>query len=986
MIRMTLGRKIVLVSLGLVVVSVLVQGSVSLWRLKGLSQHTTQLSAAALDGQAREILSNGAQMGRETAGGLIREVQTDTLRLASSANLAGYISAMAGTNEVWNRLGEQRSFQMLECVKSLCQNHAQSLRRRLQLNLAAAERLLDWRGTLQASATAHEWKAVNQFSKDAQAVSLPLLQVGQVVLQPNDSTDVSTPIIDDVVSLQGGTCTIFQRMNDAGDMLRVATNVKQADGRRAVGTYIPVAQPDGKANPVLAEVLAGRTYSGRAFVVDCWYTAVYKPLRGEDGRILGMLYVGLKEQDDQDLQTALLSTRIGQSGYTFVMDSQGNLILHPKAGLVGKNVIKDLGLKDLQVVLDSQQSDKPQTVTYVFEGRRKFVAYARFKEWDWNLCVSGYWDELSREAADICCQSLVQEMLKVHETSYVDVGGIRKPLYNQIRFLDEKGQETVKIQYGKVDTKLVSKADMAWFQEGIKTPDGLVHTAPVEIASNTGEPEIRMVSPVYQAGACKGVVAFSMDWKVVHDVLSRNSFGKTGYVYILNDQGVLVTHPKYSLKDAMTLADPKYGELAGIVRDHMLKGEEGTGRYTFEGIDQYVAYVPLKVGKQTYSVVASVPTEEVLGAVRDMQTQTQAELRLATWTIVAVLAGLSLLGGLMGLGLGRRIAGPLKVIIDGLQRSAGEVTSASGQVAGASQQMASGASQQASSLEEVSSSLEEMAAMTRQNADSAGQANQVAAGAHSAAEQGSQAMTRMAEAIGRIKTSSDQTAKIVKTIDEIAFQTNLLALNAAVEAARAGEAGKGFAVVAEEVRNLAQRSAEAARTTSDLIEESQKNADNGVAVSTEVGNILGQIVTGVQKVNRLISEVSSASKEQSQGIEQINTAIAQMDKVTQSNAANAEESASASEELSAQARELNDMVNALAAIVGGAAAKASASAGVPAAQCGTDFAAKQAHRRTEHGAMAPLDRDLHRAWSERPSKRPDAQAAIPLEDGDLKKF
>lgn len=237
-----------------------------------------------------------------------------------------------------------------------------------------------------------------------------------------------------------------------------------------------------------------------------------------------------------------------------------------------------------------------------------------------------------------------------------------------------------------------------------------------------------------------------------------------------------------------------------------------------------------------------------------------------------------------------------------------QVSSGSQQISAGSQSLAQGANEQASSLEEVSSSLEEMSSMTKQNAENANQANNLAAEANTNAAQGGEAMRRMSTSINKIKDSSDQTAKIVKTIDEIAMQTNLLALNAAVEAARAGEAGRGFAVVAEEVRNLAQRSAEAAKNTANMIEESVKNAEEGVTISIEVSKSFESISGSVKKVNDLIAEIAAASQEQSQGIDQVNTAVAQMDKVTQQNAANSEESASAAEEMSSQAEELQSMI------------------------------------------------------------------------------
>ncbi len=288
--------------------------------------------------------------------------------------------------------------------------------------------------------------------------------------------------------------------------------------------------------------------------------------------------------------------------------------------------------------------------------------------------------------------------------------------------------------------------------------------------------------------------------------------------------------------------------------------------------------------------------------------------------VVCLVVGIAIviLSVVLGVSLTLVITKPINKVIEGLTSGSEQVTSASGQVSSSSQQLAQGASEQASSLEETSSALEEMASMTRQNADNASKADGLMKEAKRTVENGVGNMKRMTVSIDKIKTSASETAKIIKTIDEIAFQTNLLALNAAVEAARAGEAGKGFAVVAEEVRNLARRSAEAAKTTADLIEGSQKNADEGVSVTNDVAKALSEIQESSGKVAVLVSEIAAASKEQAQGIEQVNTAVAEMDKVVQQNAANAEESSSASEELSSQAQEMNGIVGELTSIVNGA--------------------------------------------------------------------
>jgi methyl-accepting chemotaxis protein len=211
-----------------------------------------------------------------------------------------------------------------------------------------------------------------------------------------------------------------------------------------------------------------------------------------------------------------------------------------------------------------------------------------------------------------------------------------------------------------------------------------------------------------------------------------------------------------------------------------------------------------------------------------------------------------------------------------------------------------------------------MASMTKRNAENARNANELAKQAREAADKGVNDMRTMSAAMEAIKVSSNDISKIIKTIDEIAFQTNILALNAAVEAARAGEAGMGFAVVADEVRSLAQRSAAAAKETADKIEGAIAKTGQGVEINSKVATALNDIMTKVRQVDELVTEVTSASREQTEGITQINTAVGQMDKVTQSNASNAEESAAAAEELNAQAGVMKESVNELLQLVGNA--------------------------------------------------------------------
>lgn len=614
-------------------------------------------------------------------------------------------------NETSEKCAYQGMDHVANNIQAMCKVQNMMVQETVNISLEVARKVMKDEGAISFKKETVSWNAVNQYTKQKKTVQLPKMIVGDRWLEQNFKINKESPLVDEVQRIAGGTCTIFQRMNESGDMLRVCTNVKKLDHTRAIGTYIPKTNPDGSANPVISTVLKGKTYHGRAFVVDQWYTTAYEPIFDASKKVVGILYVGVHQESLPELREAIMNVVIGKTGYVFVLDSKGNYVISKDGKRNGENI---MATKDAN--------------------GREFIR-------------------------SICEESIKLGPNELHEERY----------YWKNSPTEKPREKIVRLKYFK-----------------------------------------------------------NWDW-----IIGVSSYSS------------------------------EFHEAKTLITEEM---------------------------KRNGIIILSTAVISLL---------------LATFIWIVFSSQIS-----------KHLLSSIKRLTSGSQ----QVSAASTQVAAASQSLADGASQQAANLEESSSSLEEMSAMTKQNANNAEQANTLASEARKAADTGTKSMVEMNDAILTIQASSDETAKIIKVIDEIAFQTNLLALNAAVEAARAGEAGKGFAVVAEEVRNLAMRSAEAAKNTAELISDSVTNAQHGVAIASSVSDALDLIVQGVNKTSELVHEISVASKEQAQGIGEVNTAINHIDTITQSNAANAEESASASKEMHAQANEMSRVADELQSLVSGSAA------------------------------------------------------------------
>lgn len=418
----------------------------------------------------------------------------------------------------------------------------------------------------------------------------------------------------------------------------------------------------------------------------------------------------------------------------------------------------------------------------------------------------------------------------------------------------------------------------------------------------SGNPIVPIGAPIFgEGGKFAGSIGVILKIDFLAEKIAGTRIGKTGYAFMVDSEGRFIAHPKKELILEQDVKDLKGME---VIAGSMLAHKAGVESYVYDGVPKIAGFAP--VGLTGWSVAVTQPTVEFLAPAH--------HIRNGILLVGSIFLGLTLV---LVFFFARSISTPITRVVEGLNEGADQVAAASGQVSASSQSLAEGASEQAASLEETSSSLEEMASMTRQNASHANQANTLMKEITEVVGESNIAMGKLITSMKDISGTSEQISRIVKTIDEIAFQTNLLALNAAVEAARAGEAGAGFAVVAGEVRNLALRAAEAAKSTANLIEGTIEKIKEGTEQVDKAGNAFQLVAARTGKMGELVGEVAAASSEQAQGIDQVNRAVAEMDKVVQQNASHAEESAAASEELSAQAEQMRNYVTELVAVVGG---------------------------------------------------------------------
>ncbi len=708
----------------------------------------------------------------------------------------------------------------------------EAVQNQLKGNLQVARYVLDRAGSVEQGKELVTWSAVNQLTQDTQKIELPRFEVGGEWLGQNSDTGQETPVVDKVQKMVGGAVTVFQRMNEQGDMIRVATTVQTKDGKRAVGTFIPAVNLDGSRNQVIETVMGGKLFQGRAMVVGDYYLAAYEPLQDADGKVVGMLFVGVKQENVQSLRQAIMDIKIGETGYVYVLggkgDMQGRYIISQQGKRDGENIweVKDAdGKLVIQSIVQKALALKPGEAAdevYSWQNpgeaapRQKIAHIMYYAPWDWIIAASAYPDEL-----------------------------------HQYRSSLENG-----------------RVQMAW---------GLVLAAvllSLLVAGVFGLLARGIVSPIQK-------LAVSMNALAQGDV-------EQDLDYHSEDEVGLLAEAYRSLLQYLKLMAGAAGSLAGgnlVVQVEPLSSQDALGNSFFQMVhnlrelisqtvqnvsglrlsSDHLSKAAEEAGKAT-SQIAQTVQQVARGSAQqaDAINQTTNSVDLMTKAIHGVAKG-----------------------AQEQSISVSQTSSAMSRLASTADEIRQGANQQAAQMRQAAHAQAEMVTAITSAVQAADQVALETERASESAAAGAMVASRTVSGIQRLQSTTEelgarvhdlgqrsgQIGAIVETIDDIASQTNLLALNAAIEAARAGEHGRGFAVVADEVRKLAERSSRATKEIAEMIRAVQGGANDTVDAMRRAGDDVRTAVDLVNQAGTSFDLIAQGAQTSRQRVEAIHSAM-----------------------------------------------------------------------------------------------------------------
>lgn len=841
-------------------------------------------------------------------------------------------------------LDKQVDIQLTQAVKSasnLLSVSDQLLNKKMESDVQFSKQLVEERGGLALGTNTVEWAAVNQVSKKAHSVNLPVMMLGGKPIPPNDDSDTPSVFVDEVQKLSGATCTIFQRMSNTGDFLRVATSIRTLDGKRAVGTYIP------ESSPVAQTLVSGKAFRGKAFVVNAWYLTVYDPIVDKKGQVVGAVYVGLLQENVEAIRSSLEGIEIGETGSVAIVAGSGSnkgTIVHHRdhqlRGLAFSTLPEVEENAEVKTTLDQVVSDPGKIISIRYdtafenEKRGRMASMTYFEPWDWTIVAMADEKEMTKPSV-IVDHSLSDVTTWIYGVSIVALllGAVVAVRVSQSisRRLKTASNMMFRIAKGElVDVpQHTGKDEVGEMMSALRE---------VVVVLRNVQSDLQQLSEEVRAGKFMqrgNSDQYEGTWKdlvtgvnmLAAEFVSHLDNIPIGVMAVDRDNTILYVNQYITIQLGSGIES-----IIGRKSHEVIGGCERRNcacALSMESGEKKVLQTNIVLGKNQMDVdyigVPIVRAGKVVGALAFISDQTavrqSANLssRQGAYQdrgiseLIVVLEKIS--NGHLGVTFDVPASTPeikaieqnfmrirdsittvtkqLRQFAIDVQNTSGTVASRASYIADASQQMSGGAEQQAASIEEISSTMEQMAGSVKQNAENALKTCSIAESAATEAVACEQAVS---STMKMMRTISEQ----INVVEEIARKTNMLALNAAIEAARAGEQGKGFAVVAAEVRKLAENSQHAAK---EIIELSVRS----VTVSEDAARLLDKMTPNIKQTSELLKEINASTSEQKHGIDQVTAAIHQLDQVLQHNSNSTSDMSQAAVDLSGHADHLKTL-------------------------------------------------------------------------------